>query len=437
MDPVDIIRQKRNGKELSKEDISSFVSGIADWSVTDSQIAAFSIAIYLNGLSSKETIYLTEEILSKGLQINWEGMSLSSSLSDVYTNEGIGDYLPILVPAVLASCGLYSPSVNGHYKEYICGILDKISSIEGYNPYPRITHLKNAVYDHGFAIIGTTGEFSPVYRRIRDVCASSGTITATDLIAISSIAQKKSVGLENLFLNIKFGTGCFIKDLSTAQKLSRTLKCLGEANKLNISGFISRHDQPTGKSVGASLEMLEAVTFLLSPSQTLYPRVYELLLSICSNILVLAGLFSHLSLAEEKVSKELHSGRVASRFSEMLTSLGSPPDFMKNPKNYLPQASIIKTFFAKESGYIKGIDCELLGRLWRDLSNDSYNLSIKPALGFSDIAQIGTHVTEDSLLALVHSDNSSKAEEVLKELPKVFLISSKRPVSETIIYETL
>ncbi|MBR7158487.1 MAG: thymidine phosphorylase [Alphaproteobacteria bacterium] len=437
MQAVDIIRRKRDGKELSRDDMASFVSGIADWSVTDSQIAAFSVASYLNGLSLREASSLTAEILAKGLQIDWSGMALKAPIADIYTNGGVGDYLQLLVPAVLSACGVYCPSATGHAKEYICGTLDKISAIEGYNPYPKMTHFKNTVYDNGFAIIGTTGEFSPVYRRIRTVCSSSGTAMAEDLLAVCAISQKKSAGTEYIVLDIKCGSGTFTKNPSSAQKLTGTLKHLAEINGIKVSGFISNHNQPTGKSIGSSLEMLEAVKFLLSPSQTLYPRVYELLLAICANALVLSGVSSHTSSAEEKVAKALNSGRAASRFSEMITALGAPPDFMQKPESYLPKAGFIKPLFAPKSGYIKAINGELLGRLWHKLADDPYNLSLKPAVGFSDIADIGTHVTKDSLLALVHADTSARAEEILKELPKAFTISAKRPPFEPLIYETI
>ncbi len=437
MQPVDIIRHKRDGKELSREEIESFVSGIADWSVTDSQISAFAVTVYLNGFSALESEQMTAEILNKGLMLDWSGMNLPSPLVDLYTNGGVGDYLPLLVPAVLAACGVYCPSVNSHTKEYICGTLDKISAIEGYDPYPKMTHFKNTVYDKGFAIIGTTGEFSPVYRRIRSVCASGGTITAPDLVAISAIAQKKSAGVKYISFDIKAGCGAFTKDLHSAQKLLNKLRNLGEANGLKVSGFISNQNQPVGKSIGAALEMHEAVKFLLSPSQTLYPRVYDLLIAVCANALVLSGAVSDTSSAEEKAARALNSGRAAARFSEMITALGAPPDFMSNPSTYLPKAGVMKPLFAPSSGYIKSIDSELLGKLWLKLANDPYNLTIKPDLGFSDIADVGTHVTKDSLLALVHADTQTQADAILPELAKAFTITGKRPLPEPLIYETL
>ena len=258
--PQEIIRKKRNHQILSDSDIKEFITGVTDGSIMDSQTAAMTMAIFLNGMSPQETTALTLAMRDSGDVLNWS--DLDAPVVDKHSSGGVGDKVSLMLAPMLAACGAYVPMISGRGLGHTGGTLDKFDSIPGYQTIPSNDLFRETVKEVGCAIIGQTGNLAPADKKIyaiRDIC---GTVESIELITASILSKKLAAGLQYLVMDLKCGNGAFMSNLEDARNLAKSIVRVADLAGTKTTALLTDMNQVLGHNVGNALEMQEAVDFL-------------------------------------------------------------------------------------------------------------------------------------------------------------------------------
>ena len=430
MFPQEIIRHKRNGQKLSKEEIDFFIKGVVNNDIADIQTAALTMAIFLNGFDKEETVALTLAMRDSGDVLKW---NLPAPVIDKHSTGGVGDKVSLMLAPILAACGGFVPMIAGRGLGHTGGTLDKLDSIVGYNTLSDNATFTKTVKDVGCAIIGQTGNLAPADKKIyaiRDVC---GTVESIPLITASILSKKLAAGLEYLVMDLKCGSGAFMENLADAKALARSIVDVAQGAGTKTSAVITDMNSVLGYTVGNALEVKEAVEYL--QGKNINRRLDEVTKALCEELLVACGLCSNQKEAAEKISKVLSSGQAAEKFAKMTAALGGPSDFMEKYETYLPQASVIRPVFAKEPGYVTGMAVRDIGMLLVGLKGGRVHPDQKLdyATGFSDFCQIGDYVDGSRPLAVIHAQSEEDFSKTAEALLKLIKIGDKKPIDKVIL----
>lgn len=430
MFPQEIIRHKRNGQKLSKEEIDFFIKGVVNNDIADIQTAALTMAIFLNGFDKEETVALTLAMRDSGDVLKW---NLPAPVIDKHSTGGVGDKVSLMLAPILAACGGFVPMIAGRGLGHTGGTLDKLDSIVGYNTLSDNVTFTKTVKDVGCAIIGQTGNLAPADKKIyaiRDVC---GTVESIPLITASILSKKLAAGLEYLVMDLKCGSGAFMENLADAKALARSIVDVAQGAGTKTSAVITDMNSVLGYTVGNALEVKEAVEYL--QGKNINRRLDEVTKALCEELLVACGLCSNQKEAAEKISKVLSSGQAAEKFAKMTAALGGPSDFMEKYETYLPQASVIRPVFAKEPGYVTGMAVRDIGMLLVGLKGGRVHPDQKLdyATGFSDFCQIGDYVDGSRPLAVIHAQSEEDFSKTAEALLKLIKIGDKKPIDKVIL----
>ncbi len=423
--PQEIIRKKREKQELSSEEISFFIKGITNGTIADCQIGSLTMAVFLNGMSKNEIRDLTISMRNSGDVLSWT--NLDGPIVDKHSTGGVGDKISLILAPMLASCGAYVPMISGRGLGHTGGTLDKLDSIPNYQTTPSNDLFRKTVKEVGCAIIGQTGNLAPADKKIyaiRDVCA---TVESIPLITASILSKKLAAGLNFLIMDLKCGNGAFMSDFKNAKALADSIVSVANAAGTKTSAIITDMNQVLGSNVGNALEILEAVNYLKNVKVD--SRLHNITLTLASNLLVNAGLFSSTTDAEKKLQKNLDSGKALEIFARMITTLGGPSDFVEMPEKYLPSSPIKCPVFANKSGYVSLMNTRNIGLSIIDLKGGRITpeQKINHSTGYTDFCQIGTFVDEKTPLAFVHALNQDDYEKAATALIKNIIISSEKP----------
>ena len=399
--PQEIIRKKRDHKPLSAEEINYFINGVTSGEIIDSQTAAMTMAIFLNGLNRKELITLTQAMRDSGDVLKWKG--LNGPVVDKHSTGGVGDKVSLMLAPMLAACGAYVPMISGRGLGHTGGTLDKFDSIPGYKTTPDNNLFKKVVKEVGCAIIGQTGNLAPADKKIyaiRDVC---GTVESIPLITASILSKKLAAGLDCLVMDLKCGNGAFMEHRKDAEALADMI--VGIANKAGTktSALLTDMNQVLGTSVGNALEVAEAVAYLNGSARD--PRLHTVTIELCAELLVSGKLAANLTEARTKLQNALDSGKALEKFAAMINALGGPADFCDHPEKYLPRAPIIRQVYAEHSGYVKSMLTRNIGLSLIGLKGGRTrpDQAIDFATGFSGFCQIGDYLSPERPIAFVHA----------------------------------
>ena len=430
MFPQEIIRHKRNGQKLSKEEIDFFIKGVVNNDIADIQTAALTMAIFLNGFDKEETVALTLAMRDSGDVLKW---NLPAPVIDKHSTGGVGDKVSLMLAPILAACGGFVPMIAGRGLGHTGGTLDKLDSIVGYNTLSDNATFTKTVKDVGCAIIGQTGNLAPADKKIyaiRDVC---GTVESIPLITASILSKKLAAGLEYLVMDLKCGSGAFMENLADAKALARSIVDVAQGAGTKTSAVITDMNSVLGYTVGNALEVKEAVEYL--QGKNINRRLDEVTKALCEELLVACGLCSNQKEAAEKIGKVLSSGQAAEKFAKMTAALGGPSDFMEKYETYLPQASVIRPVFAKEPGYVTGMAVRDIGMLLVGLKGGRVHPDQKLdyATGFSDFCQIGDYVDGSRPLAVIHAQSEEDFSKTAEALLKLIKIGDKKPIDKVIL----
>lgn len=434
--PQEIIRNKRNGQALSREEIDFFIRGLSDGSISSEQISALAMAIYFNSMEFEEIGYLTRAMVASGHTIDWTDCALDGPVLDKHSTGGVGDKVSLMLAPIVAACGGYVPMISGRGLGHGGGTLDKLDSIPGYNTSPDLPQFKQVVKSVGCAIIGQTKELAPADKRfygIRDVTA---TVESIPLITASILSKKVSAGLEALSMDVKMGNGAFMQTMEDAEALTASIVNTAAEIGLPASAIISDMSEVLGPTAGNAVEVKETVDYLLGSHRD--PRLHEVVIALAVDMICMGGLAENREDAKSKANAVLDDGRATEVFAKMVAELGGPADFVEQADKYLPAAAVIKPVFATESGLVNSIDVRKVGNSILDLGGGRKRADqeIDHAVGLTDVAGIGAQIDSETPLALVHAKTEQDAEQAANLVRQAFTISSDEPAKSPVIYKT-
>lgn len=431
MDARAIIAQLRKGEDPSREELAWFARGLADGTVSDAQAGAFAMGVCLRGLSEEGRVALTLAMRDSGDTMSWD---LPGPALDKHSTGGVGDCVSLVLAPALAACGAYVPMVSGRGLGHTGGTLDKLEAIPGYQTGLDETQFGKVVRDAGASIVSATAEIAPADKRLYAVRDVTGTVESLDLITASILSKKLAAGLHGLVLDVKVGSGAFMKTLEDAEALADSLVSTANLAGCPTSAVISDMNQPLAPSLGNALEVAECMEVLCGAKGG---PLAELSVSLGGVLLANAGLAADVEAGVTKMVEVLANGQAAERFGKMVAAHGGPMGFVEEWQRFLPEASVIREVKAPLDGYVTQIDGEALGLAVVGLGGGRMveNDVIDPAVGFSEVVRLGAQVKAGDPLLRVHASREDKADAAAAAVLAAMDIGDQMPDMPPLIHE--
>ena len=418
----EIIRKKRDGLALNKEEIQYLIIGMMDGSVSQSQVAAFAMAVYFQGMSLSETNVLTESLLRSGTQLDWSESELDGPVVDKHSTGGLGDKVSLMIAPMLAACGCYVPMISGRSLGHTGGTLDKMDSIPGYKTQPDIEHFRSVVKNVGCAIVGQTSDLAPADKSLYAIRDVTATVESIPLITASILSNKIAAGLDSLVIDVKVGTGSFNPTVADAEALGNNLVKVGNAYGMKTSACITDMNQVLGAHMGNALEVIESIEFLSGKQRN--SRLYEVTISLAAELLINYDQYDSLESARSALEESLESGAAMQKFNEMVAALGGPESLSEHYETTLPKANVVAPYFPKVEGtqYLSGMDGRALGNAVISLGGGRRTTAdtIDYSVGFANVSAIGDKVAADKPLLEIHAKSEQDVAMISDELDQIF-----------------
>ncbi len=435
--PQEIIRAKRDGRTLTREQIESMVKGIADESVTEGQVAAFGMAVFFQGMDMDERICLTRAMKDSGTVLDWERLGLPSGVVDKHSTGGVGDKVSLMLAPLAAACGAYVPMISGRGLGHTGGTLDKFDSIPGYDTAPDLEIFARVTREVGCAVIGQTADLAPADRRFYAVRDVTATVESIDLITASILSKKLAAGLQGLVMDVKFGSGAFMEHYDDAQELARSIATVATGAGVPTVALLTDMNEVLGSTVGNSLEMIEAVEFLTNERSEV--RLAEVTRALTAEMLVLAGVAKDAQDGAARVDEALASGRAAEVFGRMVAALGGPRDFMERWSEHLEVASLVVPVYPERPGFVtsmvnRDVGLALVGMGGGRTRADQ---KIDHGVGLSRFAHVGDAVGPDAPLCLIHARNKAQADQAAQAVLAAVTVADEKPQSGPVVRERI
>jgi thymidine phosphorylase len=419
----ELIRRKRDGGELTAEEIEFLVAGIADGSVSDAQVGALAMAILLQGMTADERIALTGAKTRSGEVLDWSDAGLPGPALDKHSTGGVGDKVSLLLAPIVAACGGAVPMISGRGLGHTGGTLDKLESIPGYDTAPDPAAFRRAVQRAGCAIVGQTAELAPADRRLYAIRDATGTVESIHLIVASILSKKLAAGLDALVMDVKVGSGAFMPGTEEARELADAIVEVARGNGLPTSALLTDMDRVLGRTAGNAVEVREAVSGLTGGP--LDERLREVTLALSAELLVLGGVSPDLPAARASAERALDGGAAAERFAAMVVELGGPSDLLEAPDSHLPTAAVRVEAEPASPGVVSSVDVRAVGLAVVALGGGRVRESdpVDHAVGLSEVAAPGERVgAGERPLAVVHAASSEAAERCAGALRDAYVV---------------
>jgi len=330
---TDVIRTKRDGGELSDEQIQFFVDGLADGSLPIEQVASLAMATCLNSMTFDEAAKLTLAMSESGTVLDWSDLGLDGPVVDKHSTGGVGDKVSFLLAPIAAACGCFVPMISGRGLGHTGGTTDKAEAIPGYNTAPDFETFRKVVKSVGCAVIGQTADLAPADRRLYAIRDVTATVESVPLITSSILSKKIAAGLDALVMDVKTGSGAFMPSHERAIQLSESIIATAARAELKTNVVITDMNEVLGTTAGNALEIEESMAYLRDDYRD--SRLDEVVLALCAEMLLATGLDDDLNNALARCDKAVTSGQAAERFDEMCVALGGPAGFVANSAKHL------------------------------------------------------------------------------------------------------
>jgi pyrimidine-nucleoside phosphorylase len=431
MRPQDVIRHKRDGGELTRDEIAYFVRGVTRGDWADYQASALLMAIFWRGMSEAERLALTEEMLHSGRTLDLS--EIPKPKVDKHSTGGVGDKTSLVIAPLAAALGLCVPMISGRGLGHTGGTLDKLESIPGYRVRLSLDEFRDVLKRVGMAMIGQTEEIAPADRKLYALRDVTATVESIPLIAASIMSKKLAEGLNGLVLDVKVGSGAFMKRPKEARALAEALVGIGRGAGVRTVALLTDMDQPLGNAVGNALEVIECL-------ETLRGRGPKDLTSLCveltARMLVVGGLSDTIEAARSLVRACLQSGAGVEKFRQSIEAQGGDPAIVDD-YDRLPRAARIEELLSEEGGYVTKLDAERVGVASMVLGAGRVRVEdqIDPAVGIVLNKKIGDRVDRGEVLARIYYNDPARLEEARATLREAFRLASERPRRAPLIKE--
>jgi thymidine phosphorylase len=434
MDARAIIAAIRDGKKLGAEALRWFAAGLADGTVTDAQAGAFAMAVLLRGLGEAGRIALTTGMRDSGKVLKWD---MPGPVVDKHSTGGIGDCVSLLLAPALAACGAYVPMISGRGLGHTGGTLDKLESIPGFRTGLSEDQLRRQLKDIRCAIVSASAEIAPADRRLYAIRDVSGTVESIDLITASILSKKLAAGLEALVLDVKCGSGAFMKTPEDAEALARSLVAAAQGAGCMTTALITDMTQPLATAAGNALEVIEVMETLTGTSVN--PALWDLTAALGGEALALGGLAADAQDGAGRIEAALESGAAAEWFGRMVAAQGGPADFVERWPDRLPAATVIRDVPNPHAGFVQAIDGQALGLAVVALGGGRQREGdrVNPAVGLSDLAGIGEEIGPGDPLCMVHAATEAMADAAIAAVQAAYVLGPEAVAEPALILKRI
>ena len=414
MNVFDFINEKRLGGEHSEADIREFIREYTDGNIPDYQAAAWLMAVCIQGMTPKETAVLTDAMAHSGEMLD----PLPGKFCvDKHSTGGVGDKVTLFAAPVCAACGVYVPKMSGRGLGYTGGTIDKLESIPGFRTSLDYNEFISIVEKNGFAVAGQTGHLVPADKKLYALRDATATVESIPLICSSIMSKKIATGADGLVLDVKSGSGAFMKDAESAEKLALAMLSAAKSAGMKCTAVITDMSRPLGKNVGNALEVIEAIEALKGNYSADF---YEVASEITAEMLMLAGVGDE-NECRRAVEEAVKSGRALEAFERTVKLQGGNGNICHD-YSLFGEAEYKKEIYACRSGYINGISCDITGMCSLELGAGRHKLgdSIDMNAGIAFNVSVGDKVSEGDLLAVLHTSDSVCLEDISKRFEGAF-----------------
>jgi len=436
MIPQEIIRKKRDKFSLSEDEVKLFVNGLTDNSFSDAQIAAMSMAIFQNGMTAEETVWMTHAMKNSGDTLEWQDIVDSDLVCDKHSTGGVGDKTSLLLAPILAACDLFIPMISGRGLGHTGGTLDKFDSIPGYNTKPDIDVFRQVVKDVGCAIIGQTSNLAPADKKLYSIRDIVGTVESLPLITSSILSKKIASGLKTLVLDVKVGNGSFNSTLEIAQNLAHSLVNVAKGAGLECEAILTDMNQVLGRSAGHSLEVIECIEYLVSNKRD--SKLEAITNELASSILMM---IKNISKEEslKQINTVLANGKAAEKFERMISALGGSNSFLSTYKKELSNNTFVQDIYLEKQGWIKEIKTRDLGLLLIELGGGRKQVDdkINYHVGYDNVLGVGESVDSSTPVIKVYANSKDDFNKIKNSIINCFIISDQEVKETESIYEVI
>ncbi len=426
----DIIQKKRDGKELTTEEINFFIDGYTEGKIPDYQISALLMAIYLKKMNKRETVDLTNAVVNSGEVVD---LSLIEGIKvDKHSTGGVGDKVTLALGPMVAACGLPFSKMSGRGLGHTGGTLDKLESIKGLRTELSKEEFVSIVNRVKLCICSQTANITPADKKLYALRDVTATVDDISLIASSVMSKKLASGSNAIVLDVKVGSGAFMKDLESAFALAKEMVDIGNGVGRNTVAIVSNMDEPLGYSIGNSIEVIEAIETLKGNG----PKDFvELCLTLGSMLLLLGKKVENIEAGRDMLVEVINKGKAYNKLLEFVEAQGGDIDCIKNTE-LLPKASNIIKLLSDSEGYIKSIDAEEVGKcaLALGAGRETKESNIDLAAGIVLNKKVDDKVNKGDVLAYLHFNDESKAKNISLQLRNAIKIGDKNIIEKRLIF---
>lgn len=429
---VDLIEKKRNGQELTTEEIHFFIEQYTNGNIPDYQASAFLMAIYFQDMTDRERADLTIAMVESGDQIDLSG--IEGIKVDKHSTGGVGDTTTLVLGPLVAACGVPVAKMSGRGLGHTGGTIDKLESIEGFHVELTTELFTKQVNELKLAVIGQSGNLTPADKKLYALRDVTGTVNSIPLIASSIMSKKIAAGADAIVLDVKTGEGAFMKSVDDARNLARAMVKIGNDLGRHTMAIISDMSQPLGYAIGNALEVQEAINTLRGKGPA---DLTELCLVLGSQMVVVGGKAKDLDEARKMLIEVINNGSALDIFKDFIKSQGGNPSVVDSPE-LLPQAKFTFEVPSKVSGYVSFIEADEIGTaaMLLGAGRATKESVIDLAVGIVLHKKVGDVVKEGESLATIHA-NSKNVEEVLAILYKYYEFSEEPSIAPQLIKEII
>lgn len=423
MRAVDIIARKRDGAELTRDEISWFVSGVTAGTWPDYQASALLMAILLRGMTAEETTCLTDAMVHSGVRVDLS--DISGIKVDKHSTGGVGDKTSLVLAPLAAACGVPVPMMSGRGLGHTGGTLDKLEAIPGFRVHLSLDEMKQALARVGCAMIGQTAQIAPADKKLYALRDVTATVESIPLISASIMSKKIAEGIDALVLDVKTGSGAFMKTAGDSRRLAESLVSIGNASGVRTEAVITLMDAPLGRAVGNANEVIECLEVLKGAGPA---DLREISLELTSRMLVLGKVARDRADGERRARNAIASGEGLDRFRRIIENQGGDASVVDDYTR-MPSAPSRHVVRATRGGFLEHLDAELVGRASVALGagRDRVEDPIDPAVGILVIAKPGDELRAGDPVLELHYGDPQRLDPALALAERSFLVGDRRP----------
>ena len=433
MRTVDLIHRKRDGEELSAEELNFLISGYTRGDIPDYQMSAFLMAVFFAGMSDREVSVMTENMMNSGTQLDLS--SIPGVKVDKHSTGGVGDKTSLIAAPIAAAAGVVVPMISGRALGHTGGTLDKLESIPGFRTDLSVDEFRSQLAEHRLAFIGQTAEIAPADGQLYALRDVTATVESIPLIASSIMSKKLAIGLDALVLDVKVGSGAFMKKQVEARRLAQMMVGIGRRLDKRVQALITDMSQPLGYAIGNALEVMEVSQTLQNAGPSDLTRIS---LELAARMIFLGKITKTLDEAREVAQARLLDNSGYEKFKDVIEAQAGDPRVLDRFE-LLPNATGAQEITTSRGGYVSGIDAELIGQASSRIGagRNTKEDTIDPAVGVILEVKVGQKIDPGSILCRIYYTSEDRLQEVSDLVEDAFKISQQSVDERDLILEVV